>query len=282
MKKIGLIDFYMDEWHAHHVFNTVKACNEKNGTDYAIAAVWAETDLAGGMTTDEYCAKYGVEKCNSIAQLAEKVDYLIVLSPDNAEKKLGYAKEAFKAGKNVFIDKTFTDSYASALAIFQAAEETGAKFFSSSALRYATELAPYNGNAKSVFVFGSGVTLADYAVHYLEIVMKTMGVGVEKVRHEQRGNQEWAELCYADGRKATLAISMAASYLDFGVLVADDQNDSAFLPIASDFFGGQMEDVLRFFESGISSFDSAQTLELMKVRDGIMKSKEEKGVWITL
>ncbi|MBR2646742.1 MAG: Gfo/Idh/MocA family oxidoreductase [Clostridia bacterium] len=282
MKKIGLIDYYLDEWHAHHGFETVRACNEKSGSDYAITAVWAETDKVGGMTTDEFCAKHGVEKCATIAELAKKVDYLIVLSPDNSEKKEGYAKEAFRYCKRVFIDKTFTDSYASAQHIFDEAKKQNAQFFSSSALRYANELNAYMGTAKSVFVLGSGVELVDYAVHYLEIIMACMGTGVTEVRHEQRGNQEWGEMVYADGRKATFAISMAASYLDFAVFVADKDGDSAFLPIASDFFGAQMADVLRFFETGEVSFDSAQTLELMKIRDGILKSKAEAGVWVKL
>lgn len=282
MKKIGLIDYYLDEWHAHHAFETVKACNAKNGTDYMVAAVWAETDKEGGMTTDEYCAKHGVEKCSSIAELTEKVDYIIILSPDNAEKKLGYAREAFKAGKPTFLDKTFTENYESAQAIFAAAKEAGTPFFSSSALRYADELNAYMGTAKSVFVFGSGASMVDYAVHYLEIVIKMMGTGISKVRFEQRGNQEWAEMTYADGRRATIAISMAASYLDFAVFVADDKGDSQFLPIASDFFGNQMADILRFFETGKPSFDGNETLELMKVRDAILKSKAEAGVCVQL
>ena len=62
MKKIGYIDYYLDEWHAHHGFETVKAYNEKNGTDFVITAVWAETDKQGGMSTDDFCAKYGCRK----------------------------------------------------------------------------------------------------------------------------------------------------------------------------------------------------------------------------
>ena len=282
MKKIGYIDYFLDEYHAHHGFETVKAYNEKNGTDYAITAVYAETDKENGMTTDEFCAKYGVEKCASIAELGEKVDYLIILSPDNSEKKLGYAKQAFLTGKRTFLDKTFTDSYSSALEICKASQETGVPFFSSSSLRYANELNAYLGTAKSIFVFGSGVELKDYAVHYLEIIMATMGVGVKQVRWEQRGNQEWMHLEYADGRKATAAISMAASYLDFGVYVADKDGDSVFLPITSDFFANQMAAVLDFFATGEVSFDKAQTLELMKVYDAVLKSKAEAGVWVQL
>ena len=75
MKTIGYIDYYLDEWHAHHGFETVKAYNEKYGKDFAITAVWAETDKDGGMTTDGFCAKYGVKKCATIAELASQVEY---------------------------------------------------------------------------------------------------------------------------------------------------------------------------------------------------------------
>ena len=87
---------------------------------------------------------------------------------------------------------------------------------------------------------------------------------------------------YADGRKASFGISMNASYLDFCVYVADETGDSKFFPIASDFFALQMADVLRFFSTGEPSFDTAQTLELMRIRDGVLQSKERGGVWVTL
>ncbi len=282
MKKIGYIDYYLDEYHAHQGFKSLKVYNEKNGTDFAVTAVYAEKDCENGMTTDEFCAKYGIEKCASIAELGEKVDYLIILSPDNSEKKLGYAKQAFLTGKPTFLDKTFTDSYASALEICEASKKTGTPFFSASPLRYADELNAYMGTAKSILVMGSGVDLKDYAVHYLEIIMATMGVGVKQACWEQRANQEWMHLEYADGRKATAAISMNASYLDFVMFVADKDGDSAIVPITSDIFANQMAGVLNFFTTGEVTFAKEQTLELMKVRDAILKSKAEAGVWVQL
>ena len=138
------------------------------------------------------------------------------------------------------------------------------------------------GTAKSIFVLGSGVSLVDYAVHYLEIIVACMGVGAKQVCFEQRGNQEWATIDYVDGRKASFGISMAASYLDFCIYVADKNGDSQFMPIQSDFFALQMADVLTFFKTGEVSFDTAQTLELMKIRDGIFQSKAQGGVWVTL
>ena len=78
MKKIGLIDYYVDEWHAHHAFETVKACNEKNGSEYAITAVWAEKDNENGMTTDEFCAKHADEENVGCRWLLEDVSYEIM------------------------------------------------------------------------------------------------------------------------------------------------------------------------------------------------------------
>lgn len=282
MKKIGYIDYFIDEYHAHNGFKTLGACNENNGTDYKITAVYAEIDAAGGMSTDAFCEKYGTKKCATIAELVSEVDYVIIFSPDNPEKKLAYAKEALKAGKPTFLDKTFTDSYASALEIFKTAEEYSTPFFSSSSLRYADELRPYVGATEAVFVSGSGVELKDYAVHYLEIIMTVMGTGVKGVRWEKRGNQEWMNLEYADGRAATAAISMGASYLDFNAFIADKSGDSAHLTITSDFFLNQMKDVLRFFETKTPSFSPEETKELMRVYDAVFKSKAEGGAYIAL
>ncbi len=281
MKKIGYIDYYLDEYHAHRGITSLKELNEQNGTDYTVTHVWAEIDKEGGLSTADFCAKYGVESCATIAELTEKVDYIIILAPDNSERKLDYALEAIKARKPIFLDKTFTDSYASAVKIFETAKEYGTKFFSASSLRYATELSEYTGTADSVLVWGSGVDLIDYAVHYIEIVMKTMGKGAKSVCWEKRGDQEWAEIVYADGRKATLCISMGGDY--FGFYVFPTQNGhSKYLPIASNIFGLQMADVVRFFETGEVSFDTDETLELMKIRDGILQSKAQKGVWVEL
>ena len=281
MKKIGYIDYYLDEYHAHKGFVSLKELNEENGTDYQITHVWAEKDKEGGLSTAEFCEKYGVEACSTIAELTEKVDYIIILSPDNSERKLDFAKEALKAGKPVFLDKTFTDSYASAKEIFETAKKYNTPFFSASSLRYATELSSYTGTADSLLVWGSGVDMIDYAVHYLEILMKTMGMGVKSVRWELRGDQEWVDVAYADGRKATIVISMGGDY--FGFYVFPTQNGhSAYLPIASNIFKLQMADVLRFFETGVVSFDANETLEIMKVRDAILQSKSLKGACIEL
>ena len=281
MKKIGYIDYYIDEFHANKGAVTLKKYNDEHGTDYRLAAVWAEIDKVGGMTTDEFCQKHSAEKCATIAELCEKVDYVIIFAPDNSEKKEEYALQALRFGKPVFMDKTFTDSYASAKRIFAAADAANTPLLSSSSVRYADELVPYMGGCNSLLAFGSGVDMVDYAVHYLEFVVACMGVGISTVRHEQRGQQEWVHITYGDGRQATLAISMG-EWLPFHVFLTDRDGVTANLPIGSPIFERQLAAVIHFFETGDAGFDRAQTLELMKARDAIFQSKENHGVCVKL
>lgn len=280
MKKIGLIDFYLDEYHAHEAFTSLRDLGgEKTG--FAIVAAYAERDSLGGLTTDSFCEKHGIKRAYSIAELCDEVDCVMILSPDDNDKKEGYAIEAIKYGKPIFMDKTFTTDYGAAVRIFDAADKAGVSLFSSSSLRYASELQPYKSNSISVLVIGSGVKLEIYAVHYLEIVCTCMGVGIESVRHEQRGIQEWAHIKYRDGRQATIVISMG-EYMDFQVLIADDKGYTRNIVVQSPIFRLQMENILNFFRTGKPSFDRAETLEIMRVMDAIKKSKEEHGACVTL
>ena len=73
MKTIGFIDYYIDEWHANEYPGFIKAYNEKNGTDYQVKYVWAEIDKEGGVSTDDWCKKYGAEKHAYIMSGQDKV-----------------------------------------------------------------------------------------------------------------------------------------------------------------------------------------------------------------
>lgn len=283
MKKVGIIDYYLDEFHAHKSMQTLPNYNKENGTDYQVAAAYAEIDKENGLSSKEFCDKYGLAFCSTIQDLCEAVDYIMIFAPDNPEKKEWYALQAIQYAdkKPIFLDKTFTDTYASAVRIYEAAKAAETPLFSASSLRYATEFTPYLGTCKSVLAFGSGVEMKDYAVHYLEIAITCMGMGIDTVQWEQRGQQEWVHLTYLDGRKATLVISMG-EWLPFHVFLADKNGVTANLPITSQLFACQIKDVINFFETGKPAFDRMETLELMKARDGIFASKEKDGICVKL
>ena len=278
MKTIGFIDYFLNEWHANEYPKMIRAYNEKNGTDYQVKYAWGEMAAPNGMTTEEWCAQYEAQPCASIEEVCEKSDFVIVLAPSNPEKHLAYAKAVFACGKNPYIDKTFAPDYATAKAIFGLANEYGVQFFSSSALRYASELNAYMGTANTVFTTGGGSNFDEYIIHQIEMAVKCLGVGAEQVRYTKNADQEWVEVAYANGKVAKM---MFAPCMPFAVTVADE-NGSNYLPIESAFFDGLIADMLHFFATGEKSFDGAQTLEVIKIREGAIQAKSKVGVWVKI
>ena len=279
MKTVGFIDYFLNEWHANEYPAMIRAYNEKNGTDYQVKYAWAEMDIPGGMSTDEWCELHGVIRCNSIKELCAKCDCVFVLAPSNPEKHLEYAKEVFECGKSPYIDKTFTPDYATAKEIYTLAEKYGVKFFSSSALRYAEELNAYMGTAKAISTVGGGSNLDEYIIHQIEMAVKCLGVGAEKVRYSKHADQEWAEVPYSDGR---YAIMMFAPCMPFAATVANEKGRSAHVAINSPFFDHLIADIFHFFETGETSFCSCETLEVMKIREKVIEAKSKAGIWLNV
>ena len=106
MKKIGFIDYYLHEWHADNMPAWIhNASDGKMKVCYA----WGEIDNPhdGGKTNKEWAKEMDVELCSSQEEVIDKSDYLVVLSPDNAERHVDLCKLPLVSGKPVFIDKTF-------------------------------------------------------------------------------------------------------------------------------------------------------------------------------
>ena len=83
MLKIGFIDYYLDEWHANSYPKMIRdAVGDKLEVAYAYGQIASPIT---GMTTQQWCEKYGITMCDTIEELIEKSDCLVVLSPDNCE-----------------------------------------------------------------------------------------------------------------------------------------------------------------------------------------------------
>ena len=271
MKTIGFIDYFLDEWHANSYPAWIKEAAEKLGADVRLAYAWAEKDSESGLTTSEWCAKFGTEKCETLKEICEKSDYLIVLAPSNPEKHLEYAKEVLKYGKRTYIDKTFAPDYKEAKEIFDIAEKYGAEIFSSSALRYATELKAIK-NAKNLISTGGGKSVDEYIVHQIEQLTVLFGIGAASVKAESQGDQRLISVSYSDGRKATLIFAPALPFT-----VCYDGDTVGYTPLTSPFFSGLIADIVGFFESGKCYPKMEETLEIMKIREAAVKASENPG-----
>ncbi|MGM9665648.1 MAG: Gfo/Idh/MocA family oxidoreductase [Eubacteriales bacterium] len=283
MKSIGFIDYYISEWHANNYPKWIKKASEELGYDFEVKYVWAEKDFSDvdGKTTEEWCKEYGVEKCDTIEELCEKSDYILVLAPSNPETHLRYAEKVLRYGKNTYIDKTFAPDYETAEKIFSLGKEYGTKFFSTSALRYATELKDYAGKCDAATVFGSGSSIEEYVIHQVETLVKLMGTGAKKVRLDRAEDQYNLRFEYDDGRKANM-IFCETYGLPAGFIPHTKGSESSYVAVNSDFFAGLIADILKFYKEGKLPFDPSETLEVMKIREAIIKAKAKDGEWILI
>lgn len=281
MKKIGFIDYYISEWHANNYPAWIDEACARLGLEYKLAYAWAELNSSPkyGETTDEWCKKFGAEKCNTIEELCEKSDVIVILAPSDPETHLGYAEKALKYGKPTYIDKTFAPDLATAKKIFDIAEQHGTPFFSSSALRYGDELeTPYE--CREILTTGGGSNLPEYIIHQAEMVVKKLGGGAKSIKAETYGSKTYLHVTYPDDRAATM---IYASNLSFtAAMWGGEGTKNIQKEIRSAYFVKLIEDMVSFFETQRFSFDGKETLEVIKLREGAIRAYELHGEWIDL
>ena len=278
MKKIGFVDYYISEWHANNYPDWIKQANEKLGTDYEVAYAWAEQELSPvyGETTDEWCKKMGVTRCDTIAELCEKSDVIIVLAPSNPEKHLAYAKEVLPFAKRTYIDKTFAPDFKTAKEIFEIAEKHGTPFFSTSALRYADELDTLK-EATDLIITGGGGNFAEYIIHTVEMAVKLLDNPVKKVKVEAVGDQR---ICRAETENGSDAAIIYSPSEGFSINAKAESGGYTHCDINSEFFLNLIAEIIKFFETGVLPFDTKQTLEVMRFRTALLNAEKAPEKWV--
>jgi hypothetical protein len=229
-----------------------------------------------GISTAEWCEKFGAEKCDTIEELCEKSDVIVILSPSNPETHLRYAEAVLKYGKRTYIDKTFAPDTKTAKEIFALGERYNTPFFSTSALRYATELDSVDG-PDSMLVTGGGSNLPEYFIHIGEMIVKKMGA-IKSVKATQNGTQWIIQAKTESGKDATMIYGSAMPYNAY----MTKEGKEVWKSIKSPFFDGLIADMLNFFESGNASFDPSETLDVMKLRDAVLKAVENLDVKVEI
>lgn len=272
MKKIGFVDFYISEWHANNYPKWISEVSETMGEDFVVSYAWAELDVSpyDGRTTDEWCEAFGVERCASIKEVCDKSDFVIVLSPSNPEKHLGYAKEVLKCGKRTYIDKTFAPNQEIAKQIFALGKEGNTPFFSSSALRFCNEYSQIV-NPTTLEIRGGGFTMEEYIIHQIEMLVRNAKTPAVSARVEQIGDNEYMTYVeLEEGKSATMEFS--EKYVEFEI-GANGQP----IEMKTAVFPALLTAVLTFFLTGELPFDPAETLEVMRIRDAVLEGKANLG-----
>ena len=277
MKNIGFIDYYLSEWHANNYPAWIdNACREL-GLEYRVAYAWGEKTVSpvDGTDSTAWCKAHGVTLCQTIEEVCEKSDVLLVLAPSDPQTHLGYAERVLPFGKRTYIDKTFAPDAKTAQKIFELADRYGAPVFSSSALRYADELANFT-DVRSLLVTGGGSNAPEYIIHQAEMVIKLLGEAPTAVTCDKQGtNQLLFRADFASGAKATMIF---APSLPYTLCSESTDGTSRYAAVQSDMFGGLIRDILRFYETGIPSFEREQTMFVMQLRDAALRASVKASV----
>ena len=277
MKRIGLIDYYINEWHALNYPSFLANVKKDIDDEFAITDFYAEIDHPD-LSSDEYEAKYGVHKCSSLEELCNKCDYLMVLYPDNPERKFEVIKKVIPFKKPIFVDKTFMNSFDEAKKTFELAKQYDTPLFTSSSLRYADEVRALE-NVDSLLVIAPSVHLSDYWIHPLEIVVSKMGSGALRAKLSRSGVHHMLNIEYPNNRNALIVIAEGGNAQDF-FISGNGKFKQNLVRCVSPYFENEMKDILRFFKEKTPSFSYLESLEAMKLRDIALLNKFDE--WVIL
>lgn len=278
MKTVGFIDYYLDEWHANHYPEWIKQhSNGEFQVKYAYAVM--DSQRNGALTNKEWSDKYNIELLDSIEELIDKSDAIMVLSPDNCEMHYQLAEQALKTGKCIYIDKTFANDRITAEKLFEIARRCDSPCFSSSALRFSSEYAKIEKNGiKSMISIGGG-KIDNYIVHQLEPIVMMMGTDIRKVMYVGDGENDAFVIKFADQR--TAFVNMLKGKADF--CIHFDYSDRNITAVANDsYFENFIDALIEFFRTKTAPVSSLETITIMAVRETCIKSMLKPGKWVEL
>lgn len=279
MKKIGFIDYYINEWHADNYPKMI--ADSALGGEFEVALAWEETSVEGRKPIDQWCAEIGIPKAKSIEQVVEECDCLIVLSPDNPERHEDLSKLPLASGKPVYVDKPFADSLAAGKRMVERAKAHGTPMMSSSALRFDSTvqetLKILDGeDAKFVSTQGPG-EFGVYSIHQIEPLVAMMGTGAKRIMQCGNDASKLMVIDYADARRGVINLipnhpfAFSVSFGDGGMRMINDMQD---------FFPRFIDAMLTFFKTGEPTFPIEQTLEITALIEAGNAALKTPDQWV--
>lgn len=278
MKKVGFIDYYLDEWHANNYPELIK--NHSKG-EFSVKFAYGKIDSPNGITNREWAEKYGITLCETIGEVIEKSDVLIVLSPDNPEMHEELCDLPLKSAKLVYIDKTFAPTKAAAQRIFEKADKYGCKCYSSSALGFSSELSEIDASAiDAIHTEGAG-NFSEYMIHQIEPVIKLMNAAPKRAMYTGTDIHPSAVIEFADGRLWHMLIRNDKNWTHRYTLI-NKFNGAEAVVIKSDYFGNFIDSMIVFFRTGEIPVPHKNTVEVIATREALLKASEKPFEWIEI
>jgi len=227
--------------------------------------------------------KYGVKFYDTIEQLCANVDVICLESLDG-RPKLAQLKPVLAARKPVYVDKPMAASLTEVVEMFRLANEAQVPIFTSSSLRFAKNTQAVRAGAIGVVTnaqtFGPCETevhhpeLYWYGIHGVEALFTVMGTGCVSV---QSGTNTQGKVEVV-GRWPAGRQGIFTEDKDFRGQASGKQG--VMTVGAWDGYGPLVEEISKFFKSGVVPVRQEETIELFAFMDAAEKSKQLGGVLV--
>ena len=234
-------------------------------------------------------AELGVEIVDSIDDLLEKVDVVMILSIDG-RTHLEQARPVFAAGKPVYIDKPVAASLAEAVEIFRLAKKQNVPCFTSSSLRYAERTLNIRQDPRLGELVGcdqyAPCTLEPhhpdffwYGIHGVEPLFTIMGPGCVSVTRVHTEGTDLAVGVWSDGRIGTFR-GIRQGQRGYGSTVFGSKG---MVPGGGfDGYEPLIIEIVKFFKTGKPPVSEDETLEIFAFMEAAEESKRRGGCPVTL
>jgi len=235
--------------------------------------------------TKTLAEKYGVEICDSIEAVCEKVDAVMIESVDG-RPHLEQARKVIAAKKILFLDKPVGGSLKDAIEIYRLAKEAGVPVFSSSSLRFAKSTQAVRNGSIGKLSYAQTTSPASlephhpdlywYGVHGCEALFTVMGSGCESVK---RGTTEDGKIevtgIWKGGRTGIFREGKGYSGTAKGEKgEAKIGNFDGYQPLVAE--------VVKFFKTKKPPVTPEETIELFAFMEAADESKRRGGDEVTI
>lgn len=288
--KIGVIG--LDTSHANafaNIFNAENATGDFAQQQITHAFPGGSDDIESSRTRvegyTESFRKKGIVIVDSVDELVKQVDAIILHSLDG-RKHLPQVIPAFKAKKPVFIDKPLAGTLAEAIAIKMVAEKYGARWFTSSSLRFSEGTIRYREDeAKRKSVRGAIAwspcslekthpDLYWYGVHGVETLFTLMGKGCKQVSRVSVDGTDVALGSWSDGRVGEFR-GIRDGKADYGFIVFGQQAIEQ--GGKYDGYAPLVDRVAKFFKGDYAGVDVDESIEMFTFMEAADESKRQGG-----
>ena len=231
----------------------------------------------------------GIEIVDSIDDLLKITDVIMLVTNDG-RLHLEQAMPVFKAKKTLFIDKPIAASLSDAITIFQAAKDFQVPVFTSSSIRYMSNMDDIVVQKSIGNVLGASTyspctlekTHPDffwYGVHGVETLFTVMGKGCQRVSRVHTPDTDLAIGIWDNDRIGTFR-GLRAGRTGYGGEAYGEKgikslgNEQGYAPL--------IKEVAKFFQTGVSPVSPEETIEIFTFMEAADESKRRNGVFVNL